>query len=257
VFGASAAAKGSTLTAAAKGKEIAVNALTEKSAFQGYFKYMFWDKESNLLPFEVGSYLGSKKVLNIGAGFYTHPDATAMRTSGVATADSITRFTQNVFGADVFLDMPLNKEKGTAVSALLTYYNMDFGQNYLRNVGILNEHPTSPASTPNSFAGGGNAQPLIGTGNIVYAQVGYLLPKKTLKVGQLMPYATVTYKDFERLADPSTQFGLGLNWLTTGHNAKITAEYQTRPVYKTNTATGAVERNGSAGQIIIQSHIFL
>lgn len=246
-------------TGAAAGKEVAVNVATEKSAFQGYFKYMLWDKESNLLPFEVGTYLGSKKVLNIGAGFYTHPEVTGARIAGVT--DSFRRYNETVLGADIFLDMPINKEKGTAINALVTYYNMDFGPRYIRSLGILNEHGSVSAvpagSTANSWSGGGNAQPTIGTGSIIYAQVGYLLPKKTLKVGQLMPYATLTHKDFERLADPSTQFGLGMNWFITGHNAKITAEYATRPIYKANATTGAIERNGSAGQFTIQSHIFL
>jgi hypothetical protein len=41
-----------------------------------------------------------------------------------------------------------------------------------------------------------------------------------------------------------------------GHNAKFTAEYATRPLYKLDAA-GAVVKNGSAGQFTIQSHIFL
>lgn len=45
----------------------------------GYLEYQFLDIESNLLPYKVGTYLGTKKVFNIGAGFYTAPDAT--RTS--------------------------------------------------------------------------------------------------------------------------------------------------------------------------------
>lgn len=243
----------------ASGKEVAVNVASEKPAFQGYANWMFWDKESNVLPFFVGSYLGAKKVFNIGAGFYSQAEATGARLTGVT--DSLRRYNETVLGVDAFLDMPINKEKGTAINALVTYYNMDFGPRYIRSLGILNEHATVGAvpagSTANSWAGGGNLQPTIGTGSIIYAQVGYLLPKKTLKVGQLMPYATVTHKDFERLADPSTQFGVGMNWFITGHNAKITAEYATRPIYKSNATTGAIERNGSAGQFTIQSHIFL
>ena len=246
-------------TGAVSGKEVAVNVASEKPAFQGYANWMFWDKESNVLPFFVGSYLGTKKVFNIGAGFYSQAEATGARLTGVT--DSLRRYNETVLGVDAFLDMPINKEKGTAINALVTYYNMDFGPRYIRSLGILNEHATVGAvpagSTANSWAGGGNLQPTIGTGSIIYAQVGYLLPKKTLKTGQLMPYATVTHKDFERLADPSTQFGLGLNWFITGHNAKITAEYATRPIYKANATTGAIERNGSAGQFTIQSHIFL
>jgi hypothetical protein len=35
----------------------------------GYVEYQFLDEESNTLPFKVGSYLGTKKVFNVGAGF--------------------------------------------------------------------------------------------------------------------------------------------------------------------------------------------
>jgi hypothetical protein len=259
VVGASAAAKGSTLAAQPKGSEVAVNILNEKPSVQGYVNYMAWDKESNVLPFFVGSYLGAKKVLNFGAGFYSHADATGYRTSGLSGADSITRNRQTVFGADVFLDMPTSKGKGDCFNMLLTYYRSDFGQNYIRNVGILNEHAgvTSPAagSTANSWAGGGNLQPTIGTGNIVYAQFGYAFPKN--KIGhQWMPYATFTYKKFDRLADPSTQGAFGVNWFINGHQAKITAELSTRPIYKADAA-GLIKTNGSASQFTIQTHLFL
>ena len=42
---------------------------------QGYFKYEFLDSESNLTPYNTGSYLGSKNVFNIGAGFIYQKDA--------------------------------------------------------------------------------------------------------------------------------------------------------------------------------------
>lgn len=37
--------------------------------YQGYFMYQFLDQENNLGPATVGSYLGKKRVFNIGAGF--------------------------------------------------------------------------------------------------------------------------------------------------------------------------------------------
>jgi hypothetical protein len=51
----------SALAAAAAGKEVSVNTPSEKTAIQGYANYMFWDKEANVLPYFVGSYLGAKK----------------------------------------------------------------------------------------------------------------------------------------------------------------------------------------------------
>lgn len=250
----------SALAAAASGKEVAVNTPSEKVAVQGYANYMVWDKESNVLPYFVGSYLGAKKVLNFGAGFYSHGEAMATRISGIPSADSIKRHNEMVFGADVFLDMPTRKGKGDCINVLLTYYNMNFGPRYLRNLGILNEHvgigTVKAGTTADSWAGGGNAQPTIGTGSIFYTQVGYAAPKN--KLGhQWMPYATMTYKKFDRLATASTQMGLGVNWFITGHNAKITAEYASRPVYKADVATGEINRNGSKGQFTMQMHIFL
>lgn len=232
---------------------VAVNVLNENWATAGYFKYMFWDKESNKLPFEVGSHLGAKKVFNIGLGFYNHEGASLYKTA----SDSIYQ-NQTAFGADVFLEYPFGKK--TMLHLYSVFYRYNFGTNYLRNIGILNTHAAVATpiegQTADSWAGGGNAQPTIGSGNIFYTQLGYKLP--ALKNGTgFMPYATITYKDFERLSDPSTQFGLGLNYYITGHNAKITVEYQTRPVYKQVEGAAEIRRNGSKGQLIIQSAIFL
>lgn len=236
--------------AAVASNGVAANVLNENWAQAGYINWMFWDKESNKLPFYVGSYLGTKKVLNVGVGFYNHKNASLYKTA--EPRDSVYQ-NQTAIGADVFLDMPLNKAKGTALSVLATYYNYNFGTNYIRNIGILNLHQTA-ATLPESWAGGGNTQPTIGTGSIFYVQAGYQLPK--LKNGTaFMPYVTVTHKDFERLAEPSTQYGLGLNYFVTGHNAKITLEYQTRPIYKLEGSD--VNRTGYKGEFILQTHIFL
>ncbi|MBK9254645.1 MAG: porin [Saprospiraceae bacterium] len=227
---------------------IAVNTFSENYATSGYFNWMFWGKESNVLPFYVGSYLGTKKILNIGVGWYHQSNGSLYKTE----TDSIFQG-HTALGADVFLDMPVNKEKGTAISVLATLYSFDYGTNYLRNIGILNEHTTAVPTTI-SFAGGGNAQPTIGSGTIGYLQTGFVLPK--LKNGtSFMPYLTATYKDFERLKDPSLQWGLGMNYFVTGHHAKLTLEYQTRPIYKAEGSE--IIKDGSRGQFIFQSHVFL
>jgi len=236
---------------AVKKDGVAVQVLNENWATSGYVNWMFWDKESNKLPYYVGSYLGAKKVLNLGVGFYHHPDASLYKAA--EGPDSIFQ-SNTALGADLYLDMPINKAKGTALSVLATYYNYDFGTNYIRNLGILNLH--SSGASANSWAGAGNAQPTIGTGSIFYVQTGYQLPK--LKNGTaFMPYLTVTHKNFDALADPSMQFGLGLNYFITGHNAKITLEYQTRPTYQLNTINQDIERTGYRGEFILQTHIFL
>jgi len=228
---------------------VAVNVLNENAAFMGYFSYNFKDKESNALPFYVGTYLGAKNVFNVGVGFYNHKNASLSRT-----ATDSTYHNHFAFGADLFIDKPLDKAKGTAISFLATYYYINYGQNYIRNIGILNEH-TNPVPVTGSFAGAGNAQPTIGTGSIGYAQLGYLLPK--LKDGTaLMPYVTGTYKDFDRLAESSFQWSVGLNYLINKHHAKLTLDYATRPVYATN-GTPDIVRVANRGQFTLQSVIFL
>ncbi len=232
----------------------AINVASETWAPGGYVNYMFFDKENNKLPFFVGSYMGAKKVFNIGAGFYSQKEVTASR-SILGQDTTLNRHNQLCLGVDAFLDMPLNGGKSGAAHAYVVYYDYNFGPGYLRNIGILNEHlNTKPDNPMRSWAGGGNAQPVIGTGNILYGQFGYALPKG--KDGtQWMPYATLTRKNFERLPEPSLQYGLGLNYFINAHFAKLTLEYQARPVYRLDG--NDIIRNGSKGQFILQTQIFL
>jgi hypothetical protein len=219
----------------------AVNRPTDTWATQGYFSYNILDKESNLLPYYVGTYIGAKRVLNIGAGFHYQPGATGSRTA--AGTDQ----THNIrlFGADVYYDAPIGE--ASAINVYSSYYNYDFGPGYLRNVGIMNI-----GFGGNSLNGPGNLQPTIGTGNILYTQLGYAFPKFN-EGQQLMPYLSHTYKSFERLNDSSNQFALGLNYFINGHHAKLTLEYATRPVFTTD----GTHSGQNPGQFTLQTHIFL
>ena len=216
----------------------------------GYFEYQFLDQEANVLPFKVGSYLGTKKVFNIGAGFYTAPDATKTSVNSTINKHDI-----KLFSADVFLDMPIGKkENKMAVTAYSVLYDYDFGPNYLRNVGIMNIGSVDPNFTGSrAIAGAGNAQPTMGSGNIWYTQAGVLLPCKEAKPKiRIQPFGAVTYKNFDALEQSSTQFDVGSNFFLDGHHAKITAQYSTRPVY-----TSLTNRSGSLGDFIVQLQIYL
>ena len=216
----------------------------------GYFEYQFLEQEANVLPFKVGSYLGTKKVFNIGAGFYTAPDATKTSVNSTINKHDI-----KLFSADVFLDMPIGKkENKMAVTAYSVLYDYDFGPNYLRNVGIMNIGSVDPNFTGSrAIAGAGNAQPTMGSGNIWYTQAGVLLPCKEAKPKiRIQPFGAVTYKKFDALEQSSTQFDVGSNFFLDGHHAKITAQYSTRPVY-----TSLTNRSGSLGDFIVQLQIYL
>ncbi|MFP5437865.1 MAG: porin [Bacteroidia bacterium] len=213
----------------------------------GYVEYQFLDIESNLLPYKVGTYMGTKKVFNIGAGFYNAPDGTRTIVDGVTKKHDI-----SLFAADAFLDMPIGTKKG-AITAYSVFYKYDFGPNYLRNLGIMNVGVADPAFTGQAaLAGAGSAQPTIGTGNIWYTQAGFLIPDSHEKPKvRIQPFAAYTHKNFEALDKASSQFDLGANWFIDGHHAKITTQYSTRPVYT------AVNQTSSKGDFLVQLQIYL
>lgn len=225
-------------------RQIAANVVNDNWATQGYIAYQFLETENNKLPFFVGSYLGTKSVFNLGAGWHHHKGATNSRTASGAidTHDML------LLGFDTFLDLPLNKAKGIALTNYNVFYNYDFGPNYMRNVGIMNVG-FGAGSTQN---GPGNAQPTIGTGQIFYSQTGLLLPRDLLNgKGRLQPFGAVTHKNFEFFEESSWQYDLGVNYLLNGHHAKITLQYGHRPLFEN------YRRAGGAGEFILQTHIFL
>lgn len=216
----------------------------------GYVEYQFLDSESNLLPFKVGSYLGTKKVFNLGAGFYHQKDGT--RTS---VNSQIEKHDIALYAIDAFADLPLGNAKNKmAISAYAGFYNYNFGPNYLRNLGIMNVGSNDPNFIGDkAIAGAGNLQPMIGSGNIYYLQAGLLLPSNADKPKiRIQPFAAYTNKNFKALENSSSQFDVGANWFIDGHHAKLTTQYSTRPTY-----TSASAEPKSKGEFILQFQIYL
>ena len=216
----------------------------------GYVEYQFLDSESNLLPFKVGSYLGTKKVFNLGAGFYHQKDGT--RTS---VNSQIEKHDIALYAIDAFADLPLgNAQNKMALSAYAGFYNYNFGPNYLRNLGIMNVGSNDPNFIGDkAIAGAGNLQPMIGSGNIYYLQAGLLLPSNADKPKiRIQPFAAYTNKNFKALENSSSQFDIGANWFIDGHHAKLTTQYSTRPTY-----TSASAEPKSKGEFILQFQIYL
>jgi hypothetical protein len=228
--------------------------------FQGYFMYQFLDQESNQTPGTVGSYLGQKRVFNIGAGFRYQQNAMwqagynqGANSAGTQTLTlhDTTRTAMLLWNVDVFYDAPINKDKGTAITIYAAYTNYNFGTNYIRNNNPLNPTTTAFANpvtgvgtntvtgnyNPNlsSFSGAGNQYPMIGTGSIVYMQAGFLLPK--FKNGtQFQPYGQCMYANYQALKGADIVWDLGFNYLIKGHNSKLSLDYQSRPVYNISTS---------------------
>jgi hypothetical protein len=206
--------------------------------YQGYLMYQFFEHEGHLTPYMTGSYLGSKKIFNIAGGIIYQKDAMWKQMGKDTTYQDML-----LWSVESFLDMPLNKEKGTAVTAYVGYFNYNFGSNYVRTQAQMN--PANGVNLPQdspykgSISGSGNGWPMMGTGNIIYSQVGYLLPKNLLgSVGTLQPYATFQTNNFTKLKDRANVYDLGVNWLFKGHKSKLSLDYQNRPVYKNDNTVG-------------------
>ncbi len=170
-----------------------------KYAYSGYFDYQFFDQESNVLPYRVGTYLGAKKVFNIGAGFFNHNDALVKNVNGNLVSGNF-----NHYAIDAFYDSPIG-ESG-AITAYAKFQNSEMGDNYVYG-------------------------DVVGNGNQVSGHVGYLIPK-AIKEGQnkyknrLQPYVAYSYRNFTALPKPAEELKVGANWYIDGLNARLGIEYQ-------------------------------
>jgi hypothetical protein len=247
---------------AALNRERAVNIAANSLAYAGYFEWEFWDEEPNVLPYKTSSWLGEKRVFNIGAGYYFQPDA-----SGILDADDRLRKQNHLaVGIDCYLDKPIG-QAGAALTCYGVYYIFDYGDNYFRNVAIMS---TGRLGSPGLLAaegieptisGPGNAQPLMGTGEILYLEAGYVLPTWVLgeSHGKLQPFGAFTHKNLAWLDDPAFNWDVGMNYLIDGHRAKVTFQYSWRPQFFERAEAGAVHRvaDGFGGEFIIQAQVAL
>ncbi|MFY9309294.1 MAG: hypothetical protein WAQ28_09640 [Bacteroidia bacterium] len=242
----------STAQSTAIGSNAAFSAEPGKAQLQGYFMYQFLDKEANLTPYTVGSYLGDKRVFNIGGGFISQQDAMwRLSDSGIDTL----RSNLQLLAIDVFYDVPLNTEKGNALTAYASFSSNDYGKNYVRNLGVMN--PATAVNAGGSFNGTGNAFPMYGTGTTAYAQIGYKFKNGLLgNRGTLQPYVCAQYSDYQLLKDPMLMYEAGINWLIESHRSKITLNYQDRPVFNRNAANNYVVSTRK-GMVVIQFQIMI
>lgn len=166
---------------------------------QGYFDYNLLDQESNFLPYKVGTYLGSKKILNIGAGFFNHRNG-VVQTNGEG-ADV------NIWAVDVFYDAPLAQD-GSAVTAYAVFQGNDYGTDY----------------SLGAYA----------TGNMVYGHLGYLLAGPKDKT-RFQPYFSYQTRSIDAIDDRANRLGIGANIFMTGHHSKLSLEYTNQKVGSSGT----------------------
>jgi hypothetical protein len=188
---------------------------------QGYFNYQFLDGEGNTLPYFVGTYLGGKRVFNVGGGFFSHfqgigvNDANGNQLAEKEDAISL--------AFDVFYDAPIG-DNNSAITLYGVFYNHSWGENLT----------------------GGLAG--VGTGNIIYAQAGYVLPTSNPGMLRIQPYASYAHKDINAFDDPGSDLNIGTNLFFDGHHSKLSIEYRRR------TNPGATEGTGS---LVLQAMVWL
>ncbi len=230
--------------------------------FQGFFMYQFFDQESNQTPgYMTGTYLGKKKIWSLEGGFITQNAAT-WHQGNTPTDTVYTPMT--LWSVASFLDMPVNRTKGAAISAYLGYFHTDYGSNYLRYNGIMNPATgiSAVATLPGVSGNQGNAFPMFGTGSVVYAQLGYLLPQDMFGAGKgtLLPYVQAQVANYQRLTKTMGVYNIGVNYLIKGHNSKITLDYQNRPYYinsGNSVLAPQLAPDGRRGQILLQYQVFI
>lgn len=201
-----------------------------KQSLAGYLKWQFHDKESNSGPFSVGTYYGSKRIMNLGAGLNYQPDALWNLQLGDTVFNDMI-----LWSVDYFLDQPMGKE---VLTFYMAYFDFDFGPNYTRNIGVSNPADGLDPELA-SFNGRGNSFPIVGTGQTIFWQAALLFPQmgETQNLGRLQPVFSLQRSDHERLHDIMIYYDIGMNWILSGHLSKFSLAYQNRPIYY-ETANG-------------------
>ncbi|MDR4950977.1 porin [Chryseobacterium sp. ES2] len=199
-----------------------------KLSFAGYAYYQFFNKEITATSFLAGNNLAVKKVLNIGAGFYANKNATLTQPK----ENVFESHNASIFGTDIYSEIPVgDKKKEMGLTIYGVFYNYNYGPNYLRTSGIMNPGTADPEFTgQKALEGAGNNRILMGTGNIFFTQAGFVLPKFS-KILKVQPFFSYALKDMKALHEKGSYYDMGANFFLYGQNAKIVAQYSSRPIY--------------------------
>lgn len=224
---------------------------------QAYLIYQFFDHENHTTPYMTGSYLGTKKIVNIAGGFIHQSNAMWSKN---AVGD--TTYQQMMHWAvESFVDIPLNKARHSAINAYLGYFNTNYGTNYLRYNGAMNPANGTNLNSSNSITGQGatygNSYPMFGTGHIIYSQIAYLLPSKTAGMSnRWMPYLASSLASYDRMNGlPVNTYNLGINYYLQGNKAKLSLDLQNRPSYFVKD--GEVKSGDRLNSLTLQFQLFI
>jgi hypothetical protein len=88
---------------------------------------------------------------------------------------------------------------------------------------------------------------------------GFILPESWQPFsGKFQPIVAVHYKDFEGLNEASLKYDLGINYLISGHNAKVNLQYSSWNFYQgTSGFESDATISSQKGMLVLQVQMYL
>lgn len=208
---------------------------TENLGYKAYAAFHFWEKEYFTTSYVGMTYLGEKKILNVGLGFDFYPESIGEQyENGDEKVGD-----RKLFGADIICELPFAGKQAFTLYSVL--YDYDFGSDYLRKYGTMN-----------IWNGSGNEEYKVGTGLISYSTLGYLFQENFLQLpGRLQLFYAFTAKDFEGFSETIFNHDMGANYYMAGQKLKFSLQYSRRPVMDVQGLTD------QKGTLIFQTQIVI
>ena len=215
---------------------IAYNRYHSNFSYKGYISYSMFNAESvSTTPFKKMTYYGKKGTfLNIGGGFQYVSDASGILVKEDANITKVVFNKQLSTSVDLWYEKPLINE--SVINIYSAFYNYEYGSNYLKSGAVMGGFATEDNPNDSPAQGVGINQFTIGTGNVVYLSVSYVIPKNIYNSNKkIMPFVACTYKNFEGLKEEFFQYDFGFHYLIMGDNVKLSTQYSTRPIYSSTS----------------------
>ncbi|MFZ9597537.1 MAG: hypothetical protein ACO28T_03965 [Schleiferiaceae bacterium] len=218
--------------------------------FQGFFVWNFAEKEPHTTPYMTGTYLGTKRILNLELGAIHQANAMWSLQAGDTALHPL-----DLASIAVFAEQPYGSRRA-AFSGYLGYFKTNYGPGYLRTNGIMN--PANSSVNPAASLGGyGNAYPMFSTGSSWYGQAAWVSPDRGSERIRVQPYVSARVAHSDRLERPMWITNLGVNLLEQGHRSKLSLDWGTRPVYGGTTPDGLWQSTGRRNEFTLQYQVFI
>jgi hypothetical protein len=192
--------------------EVLYHNTTTNFNYKAYVAFQFFETERASTPFRSGTYLGTKKIANLGIGFDITPNAMIQFDAALKP----TKFDKTHWAVDLFIDYPFANKSALTLYAAQLFLN--YGPKFLQAFGTADIYTQ------------GTAEYQFGTGLAQLLQIGYLLPS-THKANRWQPFYELTIRNFDGLTGKLYHHNLGINYLVIEHKIKATLQYENRPVY--------------------------